>query len=117
MPHYLVLKRTVHDWTSLPGEILVDPDAREAGILMERGFITPVPDNYPGTISTPPEPPVVESASTAVEDLKDLMSNSRAKLNELAMAAGIEAPEAFENKRLLAEAILVKEAESGGTES
>jgi hypothetical protein len=54
MATYLVLKRTMLDWVALPGELLIDPV--DQGILMARGFITPVPDNYPGAVSSPPPP-------------------------------------------------------------
>jgi hypothetical protein len=62
MPTYLVLKRVKEDWVSLPGELLVDPPS--ADILMARGFIVPVPDNYPGAVSGPsqPEAPIVFAA-------------------------------------------------------
>lgn len=52
MTTYLVQKRIVADWQSFPGELLIDPTDVE--ILLARGYITPVPDDYPGIISRPP---------------------------------------------------------------
>lgn len=53
MSTYLVLKvMTSEDGKHYPNELLVDPD--NAGILMERGFIVPVPDSFtpPGVAKT-----------------------------------------------------------------
>lgn len=115
MPHYLVLKRTEHDWTSYPGEILTDLNPDEATILMGRGFITPVPEDYPGTISRPPEP--IAPLPNDSDDVRELMSNNRDRLNELAAEAGIAAPEKFGNKRALVEAILAKVEETDAAEA
>lgn len=48
MSTYVVLKRMYEDRHYMPGEVLVDPDI-DVDILMNRGFLQVVPDNY-----TPP---------------------------------------------------------------
>lgn len=63
MATYLVLKRVKEDWVSLPGELLIDPPATTASLLIARGFIVPVPDNYPGTVSKPLQSEVPSSAA------------------------------------------------------
>jgi hypothetical protein len=44
MSTYLVTRRVNEDRVYLPGELLVDPPF--AGVLMARGYLVPVPDNF-----------------------------------------------------------------------
>lgn len=44
MTTFLVIKRMKEDRTYMPGEVLVDPE--RSGILVERGYLTIVPDDY-----------------------------------------------------------------------
>jgi hypothetical protein len=64
MATYLVLKRVKEDTVSLPGELLVDPP--NAQLLIERGYLTPVPDNYPGAVSKVVPPPADSPKSRPV---------------------------------------------------
>lgn len=72
MATFLVLRKVKEDWESLPGELLVDPDPTVREVLLSRGYITPVPDNYPGTVSrNPEETEVAPVASTPTEKTED----------------------------------------------
>jgi hypothetical protein len=54
MSTYLVRKRLVFDaetWIALIGEVVIDPP--DAAILMSRGYLVPVPDNFKGVVSKP----------------------------------------------------------------
>jgi hypothetical protein len=54
MSTYLVQKRLVFDaetWIALAGEVVIDPP--DADILMRRGYLVPVPDNFKGVVSKP----------------------------------------------------------------
>jgi len=53
MTTFLVLKRVKEDWVSLPGELLIDPP--NSDLLIKRGYLIPVPDEYPGAVSKPSE--------------------------------------------------------------
>lgn len=57
MPTYLVEKRMKEDRVYLPGEVLVDPDIN-VDVLRARGYLTIVPDGYPGS-----EPKAAKSKS------------------------------------------------------
>jgi hypothetical protein len=81
MPTYLVLKRVKEDWVSLPGELLIDPP--NFGLLISRGYIIPVPDNYPGAVSKPvqeevppPPPATVELPLASADSPLELESES-----------------------------------------
>lgn len=57
MTAYLVNKTVKEDRVHYKGEILVDPfDERTTGILLDRGYLTIVPDNYQGAKAEPPQP-------------------------------------------------------------
>jgi len=110
MSSYLVVKRIREDRTYLPGEMLVDPPA--AAILMERGFLLPVPDNFVPPPADPigravfPPDTAVSSGEEGELTLDSLMELSRKDLNELAASSGVETPEELANKRVVAQAIL-----------
>jgi hypothetical protein len=67
MPKYLVLKRVKEDVISLPGEVLTDPS--NVDLLIQRGYLIPVPDNYPGAVSKPSKTEVAP-ASEVLESLE-----------------------------------------------
>jgi hypothetical protein len=92
MATYLVLKRVREDWVSLPGELLVDPPT--ADILLKRGFIVPVPDNYPGAVSKPKElamdPPPAPDSEAA--DSPDFASEPTPPVRPVAKATRTHKP-------------------------
>jgi hypothetical protein len=49
MAKYLVVKRVDVGWFAFAGEVLEDP--ANADLLIHRGFVTPVPDDYPAPVS------------------------------------------------------------------
>lgn len=53
MASYLILKRIKEDRVYLPNEVLVDPP--NVGTLIKRGYLIPVPDDYIGAVSAPPQ--------------------------------------------------------------
>lgn len=105
---YLALKRLDVGWNVFPGEVLEDPD--NADRLVHRGFIVPVPDEFPGPLSVPPvEDPEVapgpqDPSTMTSEEL--VLANTRAELHDLALAAGVVGPETLPNKTAVAEAIV-----------
>lgn len=128
MSTYLVTKRIKEDRVYLPGEMLVDP--LNADILMARGFLTPVPDNFVPPTPTPTrhERRRLEQESTAAANdddsseepevtLDELLKLNRQELNELALEAGIEDPDELPNKAKVAEAILAKADEDKSSSS
>ena len=64
MTTYLVVRRIQEDRSYLPGETVRDPEF-DAEILMQRGYLVIVPDDYRGTSSREPRPPTVDEALAA----------------------------------------------------
>ena len=106
MSTWLVTKRMNEDRIYLPGEILVDPDLN-VRLLMERGHLAPVPDNFS-------MPSYTNGASVTVGNndevlsVENLMKSNRAELDALALEAGVEDPASLPSKRKVAEALLAK---------
>lgn len=98
---YLALKRLDVGWDVMAGEVLEDPD--NADRLVHRGFIVPVPDDYPAEVSVNPHPPEVEAPPTSDELV---VAHTRESLNALALEHGVENPESHANKSTLATAIV-----------
>lgn len=84
MATYLVTRRVNLGWgNAFPGELIEDPE--RAMILVERGYITPVPSDYPGALVTPPEPSVeakVESDEPPPSSAEDESSTAEAESSE-----------------------------------
>lgn len=80
MTKYLVQRRATlaAGWAPIPGDVVVDPPG--ADILVRRGFLTPVANDYPGAVSYPrtvttvaaPEPTVAAIEESIATDLKSL---------------------------------------------
>jgi hypothetical protein len=75
MSTYLVQKRLVFDaetWIALAGEVVIDPP--DADILMRRGYLVPVPDNFKGVVSKPHK--ATSRAGSETEESEETSSSS-----------------------------------------
>jgi hypothetical protein len=109
MAKYLVVKRVDVGWFAFAGEVLEGP--ANADLLIHRGFVTPVPDDYPAPVSRGLIVDPEDSGPTYKElqaQAKELGIPAKGTRDEL--AAAVEAAEKSKAEAEAAEAEIAAKA-------